>query len=265
MKNRSIKKAAARRYAAAILAVVAAFALTYVLCPRLAVHPAPLLIAAALPVVWLDYARRRAEERLRTQTFQQGAVAELNRLALSGAGVAELSNVAVSVVARRTGAESAALWEVLPGGCFMGVRASVGWTDEFLEGAAVDLGVESILSRALDSDEPVVFTRHTSDPRLAEPRHVRREAVSCVSVAVLGRSGPGGVLSVYTDGPGGFTEGDVHFIQAVAGVLSSAVGREQEGAERARLSPREQEARSEGGPWEMKAGPVTFDCAGQAG
>ena len=93
MKNRSIKKAAARRYAAAILAVVAAFALTYVLWPRLAVHPAPLLIAAALPVVWLDYARRRAEERLRTQTFQQGAVAELNRLALSGAGVAELSNV----------------------------------------------------------------------------------------------------------------------------------------------------------------------------
>lgn len=236
MKDTSFKRVAARRWAATILAVVivVAFALVYVLWPRLAPHPTPLFVAAALLIIWLDAARRRARWAVRRQTLQQGAVAELGQRAMSGVSGVELMNVAVSVVARRTGAESAALWEILPGGWCMSVRASVGWTDGFLEGATVDLGSESMLSRALDSEGPVVVTRHTSDLRLAEPPHLRREARSCVSVAVRGQPGPFGVLSVYTDERGGFTEGDVHFIQAVAGVLSSAVEREQRGAERSR-------------------------------
>ncbi len=249
MKDTSIRNAAARRPAAAVLTVVvvAAFVLTYVLWPRPALSPTPLLVAALLLVIWLYVARRRAEALLRRQTLQQGAVAELGQRALSGVGVAELMSVAVSVVARRTGAESAALWEVLPGGWFMSVKTSVGWTDEFLEDATVDLSVDSMLSRALDSAEPVVVTSRTSDPRLAEPPHLRREARGCVSVAVRGRAGPFGVLSVYTDARRGFTEGDVHFIQAVAGVLSSAV------EHRSRPLPREQEARGEAGSEQTSA------------
>jgi GAF domain-containing protein len=237
MKDIPVKKAAAQPYAAAASAavIVAVFALTWVLWPRLAPRLTPLFAAAALLLIWLDSARRRATTAVRRQALQLGAVAELGRRALSGVSAAELSNVAVSLVARRTGAESAALWEVLPGGCFMAVRASVGWADRFLEDAAVDLGTESMLSRALDSAEPVVVTPHTSDPRLAEPPHVRRGARGCVSVAVHGRAGPCGVLSVYTGERRGFTEGDVHFIQAVAVVLSSAAGRAQGAAERSRL------------------------------
>jgi GAF domain-containing protein len=141
----------------------------------------------------------------------------------------------------------------------------VGWTDEFLEDATVDLGAESMLSRALDSAGPVVVTRRTSDPRLSEPPHLRREARGCVSVAVRGLAGPSGVLSVYTDERGGFTEGDVHFIQAVANVLSSAVGRERSEVERSRLSPRAQEARGEGGSVETDDERQTVGCAGHVG
>ncbi len=266
MKDTSIKRAAAQRNVPAIMAVVvfAVSVLTYALWPRWAPHSALLSTAAALLIIWVDVTRRSAAGAVRWQTLQQGAVAELGQRALSGAGVAELSNVAVSVVARRTGAESAALWEVLPGGWFMSVKASVGWTDEFLEDATVDLGAESMLSRALDSAGPVVVTRHMSDPPLSEPPHLRREARSCVGVAVHGRAGPFGVLSVYTDERRGFTEGDLHFIQAVAGVLSSAVARGQSQTEPPRLSPREQEERSEVRPGETNAGYLTYNYSGMS-
>ena len=267
MKDTSLKRAAAQRNVPAILAVIvfAVFVLTYALWPRWAPHSALLSTAAALLIIWVDATRRSAVGAVRRQTLQQGAVAELGQRALSGTDVAQLMNVAVSVVARRTGAESAALWEVLPGGWFMSVKASVGWTDEFLEDATVDLGAESMLSHALDSAGPVVVTRHTSDPRLAEPPHVRREARSCVSVAVHGHAGPFGVLSVYADERKGFTEGDVHFIQAVAGLLSLTVGRERRGAERARLSPYEYEARGDAESEVTSAGGLTVGCAGRVG
>lgn len=268
MKDTSLKKTAGRRNAAPILTViiVAAFTLTYVLWPWLASPPAPLFVVALLLVVWLYAARRRAEATARRQALQLGSLAELGRRALSGVNVSEFMNVAVSVVARRTGAESAVLWEVLPGGWFMSVRASVGWTDEFLAGATADLGAESMLSRALDSAEPVIVTDHTPDPHLAEPPHLRREARSCVSVAVRrGQAGFFGVLSVYTDEPKGFTDGDVHFIQAVANVLSSAVMHEKEELERARISLSEEEARRAVGLDETNAERLILGCAGHVG
>lgn len=233
MKHTSFKKVAARRHAAVLTVIVLAFALPYVLWFRPA-SPIPLFVAALPLFVWLYSTRRRAEAVVRRQALQLGSLAELGRHALSGVNISELMNVAVSVVARRTGAESAVLWEIVPGGWFMSVRASVGWTDEFLEGATADLSTESMLSRAIDSAGPVTVTSHTSDPRLAEPRHIRREARSCVSMAVRGRAGVFGVFSVYTDEREGFTEGDVSFIQAVAHILSSALVREQREAERAR-------------------------------
>lgn len=236
MKNRLFEKAAVRRHSVIILAVfmVAAFALTYLMWPRPTSPFVPLFTAALPLIIWLYFTRRRAEALVRRQARQLGAVVELGQHVLSGVNVAELMKVAVSVVARRTGAESAALWEVLPGGWFMSVRASVGWTKAFLKDATVDLSKDSMLSCALDSAEPVVITQHTSEPRLVEPPHIRREARSCVSVAVRGRAGSFGVLSVYTDERSGFTEGDVSFIQAVAHILSSVVVREQIEAERSR-------------------------------
>jgi signal transduction histidine kinase len=56
---------------------------------------------------------------------------------------------------------------------------------------------------------------------------------------------PSGVLSMYTDSPRGFTAEDVHFVQAVANVLSAAAERERGERERARLLRGEREARRE--------------------
>ncbi|HLM56171.1 MAG TPA: ATP-binding protein [Pyrinomonadaceae bacterium] len=203
-----------------------------------------IFVAVALLVSWIDAARRRAEAELRRHATQQAAVAELGQRALWGTNLAGLTDKAVSVLARRLDAESAALWEYQPESDSLKVRSSVGWTAAFIEEATADAGSESMLSRALFSTEPVVVGPETA-PHFGEPPHLRREASGSVSVAVAGRGEPFGVLSVYTDSPRGFTEEDVHFVQSVANVLSAAVERARGEEERSRLLRGEREARRE--------------------
>jgi signal transduction histidine kinase len=204
-----------------------------------------IFVAVALLVSWIDAARRRAEAELRRHAMQQAAVAELGQRALSGTHVSGLLDAAVSVLARRLDAESAALWEFSPEDNSLWVRACVGWTEEFVEEATAGAGPESMLGRALSSTEPVIVHNSHAVSRLGEPPELGREAHSCVSVAVTGRGEPFGVLSAYTDSPRGFTAEDVHFVQAVANVLSAAVERARGEEDRARLLRGEREARRE--------------------
>ena len=202
-------------------------------------------VSVALLISWVDAARRRAEAELRRHALQQAAVAELGQRALSGAHVSGLLDTAISVLARRLDAESAALWEFSPEDNSLWVRASVGWTEEFVEQATADAGEESMLSRALHSTVPVIVHDAHAIPHPGEPPHLGRASRCCVSVAVAGRGVAFGVLSAYTDNPSGFTAEDVHFVQAVANVLSAAVERARGEEERARLLRGEREARQE--------------------
>lgn len=202
-------------------------------------------VAVALLISWIDAARRRAEEGLRRQAMRQATVADLGQRALAGAELSSLLDTAVSSVARRLDAESVALWELGPGGKSLSLRSSVGWTAELLRHAEVDAEADSMVARALHSAEPVVVTDSAGITSAGEPPHVRREARACVSLAVPGRGRPFGILSVYADRRQGFSAEDVHFIQSVANVLSSAAEREQTEAERSRLLRRAEEARRE--------------------
>jgi signal transduction histidine kinase len=202
-------------------------------------------VGVALLISWIDAARRRAGEELRRHAMQQAAVAELGQRALSGSYISGLLDTAVSVLARRLDAESAALWEFSPEDNSLWVRSSVGWTEEFVEQATADAVPESMLGRALSSTEPIIVHNSHTISLPGEPDHLGREAHSWVSVAVALRGGPFGVLSAYTDSPRGFTAEDVHFVRAVANVLSAAVERARGEEERARLLRGEQEARRE--------------------
>ena len=193
-------------------------------------------VAVALLISWIDAARRRAEAELRRHAMQQAAVAELGQRALWGISLSGLTDKAVSVLARRLDAGSAVFWEFSPEGNSLAARSSAGPAAAFTGQRAVPAESESVLSRALFSTEPVTADRVTQDAR---------EARSCVSVAITQRGEPFGVLSVYADSPRCFTEEDVHFVQAVANVLSAAVERARGEEERSRLLRGEREARRE--------------------
>ncbi len=202
-------------------------------------------VSVALLISWINAARRRAEDELLRHAMQQATVAELGQRALAGAELTALTDVAVSALARRLDAESVALWELGPGGKSLSVRSSVGWTAEFLRHAHVDDGEGTMLTRALSTSEPVIVTDSDWLSPAGEPAHLSRGARACVSLAVRGRGEPFGVLSVYTDSRGGFSDEDVNFVRAVANVLSSAAEHERTERERSGLLLRAEEARAE--------------------
>lgn len=202
-------------------------------------------VSVALLISWINSARRRAEAGLRAYAMRQATVAELGQRALAGVSTSSLIDNAVSALARRLDAESVVLWRVDHEEETLSVRSSVGWTAEFLRDAAVDVEEESMLTRALHSAEPVIVNHSVNNLDAGEPPEFRREASSCVSLAVPGGVAPFGVLSVYTDRRRGFSDEDIHFIRSVVNVLSSAAERERIEGERTRLLRRAEEARGE--------------------
>ncbi|HEV2761806.1 MAG TPA: ATP-binding protein [Pyrinomonadaceae bacterium] len=94
-------------------------------------------VVVALLISWIDSARRRAEAELRRHAMQQAAVAELGQRALWGISLSELTDKAVSVLARRLDAGSAVFWEFSPEDNSLAARLSAGQAAYGCEAAVV--------------------------------------------------------------------------------------------------------------------------------
>jgi PAS domain S-box-containing protein len=182
-------------------------------------------------------ARERAEEVTARRSRQQLEVAELGRLALSGARIQTLLDRSVKGVARELSTDASVVLEA-PGEDRLVVRASEG-LDPDPRGAVVQ-GIERSLSGlALASETPVVVDDVQGDPRL-EPGSllVSTGARSAIAFRIRGRERPWGVLTALSRSLRHFAADDASYLRAVANVLASAI--ERRAAEEA---VREREAR----------------------
>ncbi len=172
--------------------------------------------------------RKRAERELEVRACQQQAVAAFGEHALTTRDVAAVMDEAVAVVARTLGVEHARIMELLPDGNALVLRAGVGWKDRAVGRQTVGGGRSSQSGYTLCMGEPVVVVDTTTEERFAIPALLREHGVvSSVSVIVHGHNRPFGVLSAETTVRRTFTEDDIHFLQAVANVLSAAVRRKE--------------------------------------
>ena len=170
-------------------------------------------------------ARKREEGVLRARARQQGLVAELGRRALTGIDLDQLMGEAVTVLASDLGVEYANLLELLPDGNAV-FRAGVGWPAGLVGGATVELRPGTPAGRVVLDQAPVLIEDLRTDGRYPA-RSVAREhgVVSSLTVPLYGQARPLGVLGVHTARPRHFPEGDVHFVQAVANVVATAMER----------------------------------------
>ncbi len=170
--------------------------------------------------------RTQTEAELRTRMLQQEVVAELGDHALKGMGMQDLLDSASRLVADCLGVECCKVLELLPDGKRFVLRAGVGWEDGQVGRTTIDTGAESQAGFTLLSDEPVIVEdlhveKRFTDRSFLDHHHV----VSGVSVPVRGDQGPFGVLSAHTRERHVFTQDDIHFLQSVAHVLATAIGR----------------------------------------
>lgn len=173
-------------------------------------------------------------EALEARLRQQAALAELSQLALVGSSVDELLDRAVARVAELLDVEYAKVLELLPSGDLV-LRAGVGWRPGTV-GTVVSGGPGSQAGYTILSSGPVIVADLETETRFHGPPLLSEHRVqSGVSVLIPGRNRPYGVLGAHTARPRTFTQHDIHFVQAVANLIASAIERKQGEEERARL------------------------------
>jgi PAS domain S-box-containing protein len=206
-------------------------------------------------------AREQAETTTVRRANQQLEVAELGRLALSGARIQTLIDRSVKGVAGELLTDAAVVLEALGDGSLV-VRASEGLQTN-LRGEVVTGTDGSLSGLALASEAPIVVDDVESDPRL-QPGSLLLStgARSALAFKIRGRERPWGVLAALSQSSRHFTREDTSFLRAIANVLASAI--ERKAADEA---VRDREARlrlalASGGlgswDWEIASGTVRW-------
>jgi PAS domain S-box-containing protein len=170
-------------------------------------------------------ARRREAEELRARARQQALVAELGRRALTGIDLGQLMDEAVNVLVSDLRVDFANLLELLPDGRAV-FRAGVGWRDDLVGGATVELRPGTPAGQVIRDQVPVLVEDLRTDDRFTALSVASEHGVvSSLSVPIYGQARPLGVLAVHAARPRRFPEGDVHFVQAVANVVAAVIER----------------------------------------
>lgn len=183
----------------------------------------------------------RAYSVIRDRAHQQEAVAQLGQRALAGANLLSLLQQAAVLVRRILDVDYCSILQLSEDESELVASAHSGWPDEDF-GNHVPAGKGSQSGFTLLTREPVIVEDMSAETRFDVTDVVRRFGViSSVSVAIEATERPLGVLAAFTTTPRTFVQDDVHFLQAVANVLTAAIER-QRAEESIRLAREQAEA-----------------------
>ncbi len=165
-----------------------------------------------------DHAQRRAT--------QQAAVAALGRSALLDLDLDRLFDEAVQLAAEELDAPLAKVLEYEPADQTLWLRSGVGWKEGLVGHARIPAHADGQAAYTLHHGGAVRVSDLRDESRFSGPTLLTDHGVtSGVSTVIQTDDGPFGVLGVHTTTPQHFTEDDISFADAVAGVLASAVVR----------------------------------------
>jgi signal transduction histidine kinase len=183
------------------------------------------------------FQRRRAEARLREsdeefrrsleiRARQQAAVASLGNRALSMGSVNELLEEVVTLVARTLDLPYSSILERRSDGETLVHRATIGWKNVVVGQTTVVLSEETQAGYTYLRNQPALVTDLASEKRFSGTAILRDYNISSgITVVVPGPARPYGVLEAHDSRRRDFTQDDVHFMQAIAHVLGTALER----------------------------------------
>ncbi len=178
-------------------------------------------------------ARKQAEAEtekinllLQTKVEQQASVAKLGQSALLNQDVSTLMDEAIVLVAQSLDIEFCHILEILPSGNAMLLRAGIGWHEGLVQRALLSFN-DWLAANTLVIKEPVIVEDLRQETRFNSPTLLEEHGIiSGVSVPISGIDGAYGVLGVYTSQKRAFNQDDIYFLQAIANVLSGAIGKQ---------------------------------------
>jgi PAS domain S-box-containing protein len=188
------------------------------------IHGRPTRLVSAIDVT----ARKRAEDALKARERQQGAVALLGQLAIEATDLTTLMTAAASLVSETLDVPYTKVLERTPNGSSLLVRAGVGWREGYVGDAKIEVDPDSEAGYTLEHNEPIIVRDLRTETRFHGAAILRDHGiVSGMTVVIPGQQRPFGVLGAHADRPREFTHDDIHFLQAVAHILGTAVDRDR--------------------------------------
>ena len=170
--------------------------------------------------------RTRAEADLQARERQQAAVARLGERAITTVHLTDLFDAAVALVSDTLAVPYCKLLELQADGESLLLRAGVGWRAGDVGQARVGTGEESQAGYTLQRREPIIVEDWRTERRFRKPDLLHTHGiVSGVSVPIPTKTRPFGVLGADDDRPRTFARDDIHFLQAVAHILGTAIDR----------------------------------------
>ena len=159
---------------------------------------------------------------------QQEAIAWFGEYALSCTKPDDLFAQCVQLTARVLDLELAKILELLPDGQELLLRAGVGWHTGLMGQVTVGAGIDSQAGYTLLTETPIVVSDLRKETRFHGPKLLfDHQVISGMSVTILGKNHPYGVLGVHTTRPRVFTDQDTRFLKSIANILAFAIERFQ--------------------------------------
>jgi PAS domain S-box-containing protein len=190
----------------------------------LAIHNSRLHEQTKVQTVELE----KAYDEIHLRGRQEAAVAEFGRQALAGMELSELMDKAVLLLSQNLEVEYAKVLELLPDDKTLLLRAGVGWKKGHVGQATVRTGTESQAGYTLLTTNPVITEDIHTETRFRGPQLLLDHGVvSGLSVVIQGQERSFGVLGAHTSSRRIFSQDDIHFLQAVANILSTAIERKR--------------------------------------
>lgn len=172
--------------------------------------------------------RRQHEEALMKRASQQAAIAALGQQALAALDPAIFMDEAAALIAETLNVKFCKILELRPDGNSLILRAGVGWKEGLVGHATVGAGTDSQAGYTLQLGEPVIVDDLGTETRFSGPPLLHDHCiVSGMSVVIQAHNRPFGVLGIHTDQRRVFSNDDVHFLEAAAGMLGIALERIQ--------------------------------------
>ncbi len=174
----------------------------------------------------LEQQVRERTATLAQRERQQAAVAGLGQQALRGEDLTQLCVRAAELVAETLEVEYAKVLELPPDGEALLLRAGFGWKEGLVGQGTVGADRDSQAGYTLLANEPVIVEDLRGEARFTgPPLLLEHDMINGMSVVIMGKDRPYGVLGAQTTQRRKFSRDDMHFLQAVANVLSEAIQR----------------------------------------
>ena len=169
---------------------------------------------------------RRAVDQTRKREKQQGAIADLGRIALGDEPLTRLFDRACLDLRDHLGVSLAKILELEPDGNQFKLVAGAGWQDGLVGSAVIEADNGSQAGYTLQRSAPVIVHDFGTEKRFKPPKILTDHKVVCGASVIIGPPGaPWGVLGAHEIEVGicDFDVDDVNFMQSVANTLWLAI------------------------------------------